>query len=274
MIALIALLLAQADPASRASNQPVAPFRITPHLAYVGASEVTSFAIDTGQGLIVLDGGFVETAPQIEQNLISLGYALRDVKILLSSHAHFDHAGGLAELKRATHAALVASEEDAPELARGGRADFAFGDRLLFPPVRADRTVRDTEKISLGAVTLTANVTAGHTRGCTTWSGPIDGKNVVFVCSVSSPGYKLVENAGYPQIASDYRESFRRLKLLPCDIFLGAHGSFFGLLDKLKRGPDAFVDPAGYQAFVQAQEADFEKKLGEQKAVPSKGKSR
>ncbi len=274
MILVLALLVAQADATSRSNNQPVAPFRITPHLAYVGASEVTSFAIDTGRGLIVLDAGFVETAPQIERNLATLGYALGDVKVLLNSQAHLDHAGGLSALKRATGAQLVASEGDAPELASGGRNDFAFGDTLTFPPIRADRIVRDGEKLTLGPVTLTANVTAGHTRGCTTWAGRIDGKDVVFVCSTSSPGYRLVDNARYPRIVDDYRATFARLRSLPCDIFLGSHGSFFGLAEKSKRGPAAFVDPSGYRAFVEAEEVAFEKKLREQKAVPTAGDSR
>src|SRR5260370_35533594 len=129
-------LAGQADPASRASNQPVAPFRILGNLHYVGASDVTSFLISTSAGLILIDGGFVETAPQIRDNIARLGFALRDVKILLNSHAHFDHAGGLAQLKAWTGARLFASAGDAPLLEAGGRGDPFFGDKAPFRPVK------------------------------------------------------------------------------------------------------------------------------------------
>lgn len=274
MILALALLLAQADAASRASNQPVEPFHITQHLSYVGASDVTSFAIATSEGLVVLDGGFVETAPQIEANLERLGYALRDVKVLLSSHAHFDHAGGLAELKKRTGARFYAMREEAPALERGGTKDFAFGDRLAFPPVHPDVLLRDGDVVRFGDVALTAHRTPGHTRGCTTWTARIDGKKVVFLCSLSAPGYELAHNAQYPEIASDFRRSFALWKSLPCDIFLGAHGSFFDLAEKRKRGPDSFVDPAGYRAFVAGGEQDFERALSRQKAVPSAAEKR
>jgi metallo-beta-lactamase class B len=274
MMLLLALLLAQADPASRASNQPVEPFRITPHLAYVGASDVTSFVIETTAGLIVIDGGFVETAPQIERNLATLGYRVAQVKVLLNSHAHFDHAGGLAGLKKASGALLYASEADAAALARGGKGDFAFGDRLAFPPVRADRIVGDRDQVRLGEVALRAELTPGHTRGCTTWAARIDGHDVVFVCSTTAPGYRLVDNEKYPEIAEDYRRTFARLRSLPCDIFLGSHGSFFGMIEKRRKGPSAFVDPAGYRAFVDAQQAAFERELARQKGFPSTAVSR
>ncbi|HEY2295108.1 MAG TPA: MBL fold metallo-hydrolase, partial [Thermoanaerobaculia bacterium] len=117
---------AQADPTSRSLNQPVEPYRIVGNIYYVGASDVTSYLITTPEGHILLDGGYVETAPMIEANLKKLGFKLADVKILLSSHAHFDHVGGLAELKRRTGAKFAASERDAPLLARGGKGDFLF----------------------------------------------------------------------------------------------------------------------------------------------------
>src|SRR3954451_18478402 len=138
-----ALLHAQADPTSRSWNQPVEPYRIVGNVYYVGASDVTSFLVTTPAGHILLDGGFVETAPRIEANIRKLGFKVEDVKILLSGHAHYDHAGGLAELKRATGAKFAASEPDAPLLARGGKGDFRFGDELTFPPVQADRILHD-----------------------------------------------------------------------------------------------------------------------------------
>jgi len=186
----------QGDPTSRAWNQPVPPFRIIGNLYYVGATEVCSFLITTPQGHILLDGGFVETAPQIERNLSQLGFKLADVKILLNSHAHFDHAGGLAELKRESGAKLVASARDAELLRNGGHGDFRFGDTLSFPPVDVDQIIGDGESIELGGQKLTAWLTPGHTKGNTTWVTKIsDGsKNyvVVFAGSPTALDYPLI----------------------------------------------------------------------------------
>src|SRR4030095_16436626 len=159
----------QADPTARSWNQPVKPYRIIGNVWYVGASGVTSFMITTSKGHILIDGGLAETAPQIKQNVAQLGFKLTDVKILLNSHAHYDHAGGLAELKELTGAKLMATEADAALLARGGKDDFQWGDKYLYKPVKADRLLRDGDPVELGGVTLTALLTPGHTRGSTTW---------------------------------------------------------------------------------------------------------
>jgi metallo-beta-lactamase class B len=259
---------AQADPEARSWNQPVAPFHLIGNIYYVGASDVTSFLIVTPAGDILLDGGFAETAPQIEANIQKLGFKLSGVKLLLNSHAHYDHAGGLAELKRRTGAKLVAMAGDAPVLASGGRKDFYFGSRLLFPAIQPDRVIHDGDTVSLGGVAMTALLTAGHTRGDTTWTMTTEegGKklSVVFVGSMSVlPGYRLTPPESYPGIAVDYERSFRVLKSLPCDVFLGPHGSFFDLTEKreaLAKGakPNPFIDPAGYQAYVARAEQAFE----------------
>lgn len=265
---------AQADATSRASNQPVEPFRIIGNIYYVGASDVTSFLIVTPAGDIVLDGGFVETAPQIEANIQKLGFRLSDVKVLLNSHAHYDHAGGLAELKRATGAQFYASAGDASVLEAGGNGDPSFREPLTFPPLKPDHTVRDGEDVSLGGTTMTAHVTAGHTRGCTTWTTSVeeDGKqyHVVFVCSTSVlPSYSLVSKPTYPNIARDYENTFRVLRSLPCDVFLASHGSFFDLAGKreaMQRGAktNPFIDPAGYRAYLDRSEASFREELRRQ----------
>ncbi|HWW61065.1 MAG TPA: subclass B3 metallo-beta-lactamase, partial [Thermoanaerobaculia bacterium] len=189
MLTLALLFLLQASAESRSWNQPVEPFRIAGNVYYVGASEVTSYLITTPNGHIVIDGGYVETAPQIRANIAKLGFRVEDVKILLASHAHYDHAGGLAELKRVTGAKFYASAADAPQFARGGVDDPQFGDKYPFPPIEADRVLRDGDKVTLGGTTLVARITPGHTRGCTTWTMRLrDGKNVVFVGSVTAPG--------------------------------------------------------------------------------------
>jgi metallo-beta-lactamase class B len=281
-LSLASPLAGQANEAWRSWNEPVEPFRIFGPLYYVGASDIAAYAIATTEGLIVLDGGFAETAPQIEKNLGALGFRIADVRFLLNSHAHFDHAGGLAELAAKSGALVVASERDAAQLEAGGREDFAWGDDFLFPPVKVGRRVRDGETVSLGGVTLTAQLTSGHTKGCTSWTVSFEQAGVrrdaVFVCSVSVPdaaAYRLADNPRYPEIASDYAASFERLRKLPCDLFLAAHGSFFGLEGKRKRRAmgqglrDPFVDPQGYRDYLDRAEAAFRQALAAARSAAS-----
>jgi metallo-beta-lactamase class B len=274
LVAFAAPGLAQSDPVSRAGNKPVEPFHLIGNIYYVGAADVTSFLITTPQGLILLDGGFAETAPMIQKNIEQLGFKVSDVHILLNSHAHLDHAGGLAALKQLSGAKLVASAGDKPLLESGGHSDPQFGDRLVFPPVGVDQVIEDGETVELGNVVLHAVLTPGHTPGCTTWTMQVkDGaKNydVVFVCSTTAPDpYRLVNNKAYPQIVSDYRHTFDRLGSLSCDIFLAPHGSFFRLQDKMNRlraglFPNPFIDPQGYQKFLADSERAFREKLQKQ----------
>jgi metallo-beta-lactamase class B len=271
LLLLPALARAQADPTDRARNQPVEPYRIAGNLYYVGASDIASYLITTPEGNILLDGGYVETEPQIEANIRKLGFQVEKVKILLSSHAHYDHVGGLAELKKKTGAPLYAGAGDVDLLARGGKGDFALGDRGLFPPVHVDHPVHDGDHVSLGGTTLIAHATPGHTRGCTSWSMQVEegGKryDVVFVGSTSiNPGVHLAGKPSYPGIAEDYAKTFRVLKSLPCDIFLAVHASFFNGLEKSARlkqgGVNPFIDPQGYRDYL----AESEKSYGEQLA--------
>jgi metallo-beta-lactamase class B len=258
-------------------NEPVKPYRVIGNIYYVGASEVSSFLITTPNGHILLDSGFLETVPQIKQNIAQLGFRLEDVKILLHSHAHYDHVGGMAELKRLTGAGFMAAEGDVPLLAAGGKGDPNFGDRFLFEPVKPERVLRDRDIVELGGVSMVARVTPGHTKGCTTWTMRVkeNGKDydVVFVGSTSAPGYKLVNNAGYPGIVADYENTFKLLKTLPCDVFLAAHGSFYEMLGKaklLEQSPktNPFIDPAGYRQYLEESEKSFRKLLATQSAAP------
>ena len=277
-------MYSQATADSRATNQPVAPFHIIGNIYYVGASDVTSFLIVTPAGDILLDGGFVETAPQIEANIQKLGFKLADVKYLLNSHAHFDHAGGLAELKKRTGAQLVAMKGDSGVLADGGFSDFAFGGKQQFPPVKPGRVIHDGDDVTLGGVTLTAHNTPGHTRGCTTWTMTTEenGKkyNVVFAGSASILSeYSFIKRPGhpesYPGIGADYDKTVRVLQSLPCDVFLGPHGSFFDLDDKraaLAKGAkeNPFIDPAGYRAYVARVQKSVEEEWTKERAAPAK----
>lgn len=260
-------------------NQPVKPFRIIGNIYYVGASEVSSFLITTPQGHILLDSGFAQTVPLIVEGIKQLGFKLEDVKILINSHAHYDHAGGLAELKRLTGAQLMLSEADASLVGNGGKGDFQWGDTLTYEPAKADRILQDKDRVELGGVTMIARLTPGHTKGCTTWLMKVteDGRTyeVVFVGSTTAPGYKLVDNPKYPNIVADYEYTFRLLRSLPCDVFLGPHGSFFSLKKKaeqLARGkkPNPFIDGKSYRDYLDRTEKDFLDLLSKQKTQSAK----
>jgi metallo-beta-lactamase class B len=262
-------------PSDPSWNKPVQPFRIAGNLYYVGASDVTSYLITTSQGHILLDGGLPETAPLIERSIATLGFKLKDVKILINSHPHFDHAGGLAELKRLSGARMIESRRDTPILETGDKDDFTWGNTAEFPPVKVDESIDDGHMVTFHGVSLTAHVTPGHTKGCTTWSMPLadGGKtyNVVFVCSVSAPGYKLINNPKYPDIVHDFEHSFAVLRALPCDIFLASHGSMFDLTAKIKSRKtgvsNPFINPAEYRAYIDESEQSFKAKLAKQQAA-------
>ena len=265
--------LAQTNPEWRSWNQPVEPFRIAGNVYYVGANEITSFLITSPKGHILLDGGFAETAPQIRDNIQKLGFKLSDVKYLLNSQAHFDHAAGLALLKQWTGAKFVVSQGDSAQIAAGGKGDFAWGDKYQYTPVKADRIITDGQTVQVGDAVMTAHLTPGHTKGCTTWTTQTkeNGKslNVVFVCSTSAPGYQLVRNSSYPGIVEDFRNTFSKLKTLPCDILLGSHGSFFDLNKKRARlaaheDRNPFVNPSEYQAYLDHSREAFEEQLKQQ----------
>lgn len=269
--AIPAGISAQLTETERNWNEPVAPFQIHGNTYYVGAKEIAAYLIVTPAGHVVIDSGFEQTAPQILQNIGRLGFRADDVKILLNTQAHFDHIAGMAQLKRLTGARLIMSRADAELAARGGRGDFGFADRHPYPPVRADRIVADGETVELGGVTLTANITPGHTKGCTTWSWrtAADGPEAAVLCSVSVPGYSLVNNTAYPRIVEDYRTSFRRLRTMSPDIFLASHGSFFDLSGKRARAhrsgeENPFLNAEEWLSHLDMMEKAFQENLATQ----------
>lgn len=275
---LVSLLLATAAPPAAANDpkwsEPIAPFKIADGLYHVGSRDIAAFLIDGGKGgLILLDAGVPEFAPRVIENIRTLGFDPKRVRILLNSQAHFDHAGGLAAIQKATGAKLLLSAPDAALMKRGGKRDFAFGDDFVYPAARVDGIVKDGQRVTLGKAALTAHITPGHTKGCTSWTMPlkVDGatKTALFICGTSAPGYKLVGNAAYPNLVTDFRATFDKLRALPCDVFLGAHGSYFGLDDKRTRigtSPNPFVDPAGCRAFLDGSQKRFEAELARQQA--------
>ncbi len=256
------------------------PFHVIGNIYYVGTAGVSSFLIGTLQGFILTDGALPESAAQIEANIKTLGFSIKDVKIILNSHAHFDHAGGLAKLKRDSGATMIASAADKPILEKG-RITFGPSATDPFPPVKVDRAIKDGDTVDLGGVTLTAHVTPGHTPGATSWTMPIvsGGQNhtVIFFSSMTVAGNPLVGNKAYPQIADDYKASFAKLKAMDADIFFAPHGEQFDLAKKaatlqdnidkkVMNAPNPFIDKAEFHRVVAGMEKDFNDQLAKQQA--------
>jgi len=248
---------------------PVEPIRIVGNIYYVGSNLISSFLIVTSAGHILLDTGPIEMLPQVLENIQKLGFKPQDVKLLLNSHGHFDHCGGFAEFKRRTGATVIASKLDGDLIARGGKGDFYWGDDLAYEPVKPDRTVADGESVELGGVSLTAHLTPGHTKGCTSWSMRVDdgGKDydVLFLCGLTASLYKLTNNDEYPNIVEDERETFRKLRGIRADVLLASHGFYFDLAGKAARqklgAANPFVDPDELGRHVTEMEKDFEEAL-------------
>lgn len=254
---------------------PFPPYRVVGNVYYVGSKDLASYLIMTPQGHILINSSLKSSVPLIRKSVEALGFRFNDVKILLISHAHFDHCAGSALIKQLTGAKYMVMDADVPVVEDGGRSDFQYGRSAgsWFAPTKVDRVLHDRDEVKLGNVVLVAHLTPGHTKGCTTWTMKVvDGGrtyNVVIVGSPNvNPGYKLVGNSQYPQIAADFERTFRTLNSLPCDIFLGAHGGYYGMEEKytrMKAGEaDAFVDPAGYKSYVAERELAFKAELKRQ----------
>jgi len=276
-------ILAAVEPAW---TTPIAPFQIADNLYYVGSQDLASYLIVTPKGNILINANLASSPPQIRASVQKLGFHWSDTRILLNSQAHYDHTGGAAQVVRETHAKNMVMDGDASVIESGSRTDFLSPSSSLAPfaPVHVDRVLHDGETVTLGDVTLTAHKTAGHTRGCTTWTmrahlpGEPAGtmRNIVIVGGtsfwseyhfVAAPGHP----ASYPGIAKDFQRTFSQLQALPCDVFLGAHGAYFNMLAKLKSypqsGPRVFIDPAGYKEYVAAASQAFNQELRKQQAA-------
>src|SRR6476661_8793929 len=227
-------------------------------------------------GHILINSGFDRTVPLIQKSVESLGFKMTDVKILLASHAHSDHVAGHARLQKLTGARVHVMRGDDQVIASGGKGQYLYAtDR--WDPCKVDRVLKDRDEVKLGGVTLVARSTPGHTRGCTTWTWQVEdgGKKYAVVVIGSpnvNPGFELVGNKDYPEISGDFVRTFAVLKKLPCDIFLGAHGGYYGMVEKherLKKGAkeNPFVSPEGYKAYVALKEQAFRKTLAEQQAA-------
>ncbi|MGB7845744.1 MAG: subclass B3 metallo-beta-lactamase [Candidatus Acidiferrum sp.] len=257
-------------------TEPFPAFHIAGNLYYVGSKGLANYLVTTPQGNILINSDLESNVPMIEASIEKLGFRFKDTRILLISHAHWDHDAGSAMIKKLTGASYMVMDADVPAVESGGKTDFQYGNNasLLYPPTKVDRVLHDGDEVRLGGAVLVAHLTPGHTKGCTTWSMRVTegGRtyNVVIIGSPNvNPGYKLIHNKNYPRIAEDYERMWGVLKSLPCDIFLGAHGSYFGLEQKyalMKDGnANAFIDPGGYKKLVAQKEQDFRTELAKQR---------
>ena len=259
-------------------TQPLAPYHIVGNVYYVGTRGLASYLITTPKGHILINTNTEETAPLIRESVEKLGFRFEDVKIILISHAHWDHCGGSALIKELTGAKYFVMEGDASVVESGGKDDYHYRNTpsSYFKPTKVDRVLHDGDEVKLGGTVLVAHRTPGHTKGCTTWSMKArEGKetyNVVIVGGPNAnPNYQLLNNPLYPEIVEDYEKMFRLLKSLPCDVILGAHGDYFGMdakLEQMKEGqPNPFIDPDGYKSFIADREQSFRSDLEKQKAA-------
>jgi metallo-beta-lactamase class B len=251
------------------------------NIYYVGSRGLASYLIATPAGHILINSNLRTSVPLIRESVEKLGFRFSDVKILLISHAHFDHDEGSAEVKKLTGAEYRVMDADVGVVESGGKSDFQYGDdaKLSYPATHVDRVLHDGDEVKLGDTVLTAHKTAGHTRGCTSWSLKVrEAGNTYDVVIVGSPnvnpGYKLVQNASYPEIADDFARGFRVLKSLPCDVFLGAHGGYYGMEQKYAKlnagGANPYIDSEGYKNYVAEREQAFLVELQKQTAAVKK----
>ena len=271
-VVILASLAAVLPSAARAQGNPdwhraIPGFKIAGNLYYVGTADLAVYLITTPQGNILINSDFKQDVPAIRKSIEGLGFKYGDIKIILISHAHGDHDEGVGVIKAETRAQLMVMDADvaAVESTAAGR-----------PGAKVDRVLHDRDTVELGGAKLTARLTPGHTPGCTTWTMPVvDGGrtlNAVIVGSPNvNPGYVLVgDKRNYPEIAGDYVTTFALLKSLPVDLFLGAHGAYFNLKDKLPKmtagSTNPFIDPAGYKAYVAEREQGFEKEVTKETA--------
>ncbi|MSO18931.1 MAG: subclass B3 metallo-beta-lactamase [Acidobacteria bacterium] len=283
-------LQAQAPPATDApavtipvgadnENHKKDPIRLIGNIWWVGHSQVGAFLIKSSAGYIMLDTTSTAEAPWVRENLEKLKINPRDIKIMLNSHTHEEHMGGFPMFKELTGGSITMSKAAADEVATGGRTDFREDGSERYKPFKTDKIIEQGGKVTLGDVTLTAHITPGHTKGCTNWTTTVqeDGKtyNVLFFCGMATAGIDrapLLDNPKYPNIVSDYQQSFKLLRSLPCDVWLYPRATTIRLQEKeerMKKGekPNPFVDPAGCQWYIDEYEYEFNDQLTQQLRV-------
>ena len=240
-------------------NDPFPPHRVMDNLYYVGTTMLGVFLVTTPEGHILVNGGYESTIPVIREAVEELGFRFGDIRIVLSTHAHPDHADGDALIKELTGAEIVTSRAEAPalrEIRPGGKEH----------PI--DRMLEDGDQVTLGGTTLTAHLMPGHTKGCTAWSMELaeEGRTyqALLECSLNGQFVQLVGNEDYPEITEDFMATFEKARALPVDLFVSSHGVFYDLDAKYEKlqarapgDPNPFVDPEGYQAHIDEFEQTF-----------------
>jgi len=272
-ITRMALALTLAAGGQDAWYEPFPGHRVIGNVYYVGSKDLASYLITTPEGHMLINSGFEKTVPLIRASVESLGFKMGDIKILLASHAHSDHVAGHALMRELTGAKVYVMRGDDAVIANGGKGQYLYT-TSRWQPCKVDRVLNDGAEVKLGGVTLVARSTPGHTRGCTTWTWRVEDKgknyNVVVIGSPNvNPGFQLVDNKDYPEIAKDFAKTFAVLKALPCDVFLGAHGSYYGMVERYESakqgsGGNPFVNPDGYRNYVAQKERAFRKTLAAQ----------
>jgi metallo-beta-lactamase class B len=256
---------------------PFPAHHVIGNVYFVGSKGLGIYLVSTPQGNILINAGLEDSVPMIQQSVEKLGFRFSDIKILLISHAHFDHDAGAARIKKLTGAKYMVMDADVPVVESGGKKDFFYAHTpgMLYPAAKVDRVLHDGDTVSLGDSVLTAHLTPGHTKGCTTWTMKVhQGGESYDVVIVGGPnvndGYQLVNNSAYPQITSDYEKTFDVLRSLHCDVFLGAHGSYYDMESKYARmtgSANLFIDAKGYQNYVNDREQAFRAELTRQQAA-------
>lgn len=249
-------------------RQPIAPVRIADHTWQIGTAGLTALLVVTDDGAVLIDGGMPQASDLLLTHMRQVGIEPAQLRLLLSSHAHADHAGPFAALKRATGAQLAANAESAALFARGGSDDLHFGDAITYPPVQADRILMDHEVVSQGGVELTVHFIAGHTPGSVAWTWT-DSRNgqpvrIAYVDSLSAPGYQLQDNPRYPRLVEDYRRTFEAVRALPCDLLLTPHPDASGW--DYAAGDAAGAQALSCTAYADRAETQFDAQLAEERA--------
>jgi metallo-beta-lactamase class B len=256
---------------------PFPAHHVIGNIYFVGSKGLGIYLVTTPRGHILINAGLDDSVPTIQHSVEKVGFRFSDIKILLISHAHFDHDAGAARIKKLTGARYMVMDSDVPVVESGGKKDFFYAHTpgMVYPAAKVDRVLHDGDTVSLGDSVLTAHLTPGHTKGCTTWTMKVqEGGESYDVVIVGSPnvneGYNLVSNAAYPQITSDYERTFHELQSLHCDVFLGAHGNYYDMESKYARmtgSANPFIDPKGYQEYVHEREQAFRAELARQQAA-------
>lgn len=259
-------------------NAPQQPFRVYGNTWYVGVKGLSSILVTSDQGLVLIDGALPQSAPLIAANVRALGFKLEDIKLILNSHAHSDHAGGIAELARLSGASVAATKFSAALLRSGNPDDVQFGKTQAYPALSQVREIRDGEVMQVGSLALTAHITPGHTSGSTSWTWrSCEGErcvDMVYADSLSAPGFKLLGNPRQPDAVGEFQRSFTAIAALPCEVLMTPHPDAVGLFERVAARdagkPDALIDRDACRKYAKGASERFEKQLAveRKKKVP------